>query len=78
MKMKLMKNKKMQQKFPRKVLVPQSTAEFTSRVSKSYVPFTCISYGNVWIANSGVARLNGICMLKVGSDKRERRRRESA
>ena len=31
----------MQQKFPRKVLVPKTTADFTSRVSKSYVPFTC-------------------------------------
>ena len=42
MKMKLMKNKKyLQQKFSRKVLVPQTTADFTSRVSKSYVPFTC-------------------------------------
>ena len=30
-----------QQKFSRKVLVPQTTANFTSRVSKSYVPFTC-------------------------------------
>ena len=42
MKMKLMKNKKyLPQKFSRKVLVPQTTADFTSRVSKSYVPFTC-------------------------------------
>ena len=42
MKMKLMKNKKyLQQIFSRKVLVPQTTADFTSRVSKSYVPFTC-------------------------------------
>ena len=43
MKMKLMKNKKYleQKKFSRKVLVPQTTADFTSRVSKSYVPFTC-------------------------------------
>ena len=42
MKMKLIKNKKyLQQKFSRKVLVPQTTADFTSRVSKSYVPFTC-------------------------------------
>ena len=42
MKMKLMKNKKyLQQKFSRKVPVPQTTADFTSRVSKSYVPFTC-------------------------------------
>ena len=37
-----MKNEKyLQQKFSRKVLVPQTTADFTSRVSKSYVPFTC-------------------------------------
>ena len=36
MTMKLMKNKKyLQQKFSRKVLVPQTTADFTSRVSKS-------------------------------------------
>ena len=42
MKMKLMKNKKyLQQKFSQKVLVSQTTADFTSRVSKSYVPFTC-------------------------------------
>ena len=42
MKMKLMKNKKYsQQKFSRKVLVPKTTVDFTSRVSKSYVPFTC-------------------------------------
>ena len=42
MKMKLMKNKKyLQQKFTWKVLVPETTADFTSRVSKSYVPFTC-------------------------------------
>ena len=42
MKMKLMKNKKyLQQKFSGKVLVPQTTANFTSRVNKSYVPFTC-------------------------------------
>ena len=41
-KMKLMKNAKYsQQNFSRKVLVPQSTANFMSRVSKSYVPFTC-------------------------------------
>ena len=40
--MKLMKNKKyLQQIFSRKVLVPHTTAEFMSRVSKSYVPFTC-------------------------------------
>ena len=41
MTMKLIKNKKyLQQKFSRKVLVPQTTADFTSGVSKSYVPFT--------------------------------------
>ena len=40
--MKLVKNKKyLQQKFSRKVLVPQTTADFMLRVSKSYVPFTC-------------------------------------
>ena len=37
-----MKNKKyLQRKFSRKVLVPQSTADFTLRVSKSCVRFTC-------------------------------------
>ena len=44
MKMKLIKNNKymyLQQKFLQKVLVPQTTAGFMSRVSKSYVPFTC-------------------------------------
>ena len=42
MNMKVMKNRKyLQQKFSRNVLVPQTTADFTSRVSKSYVPFTC-------------------------------------
>ena len=42
MKMKLMKNKKyLQQKFSRKVPVPQTTVDFTSRVIMSYVPFTC-------------------------------------
>ena len=42
MKIKLMKNKKyLQQKFSRQVLVPQTTAAFTLRVNKSYVPFTC-------------------------------------
>ena len=40
--MKLMKNKKyLQQKFSQKVLVPETTADFTSRVSKINVPFTC-------------------------------------
>ena len=42
MKLKLMKDKKnLQQKFSRKVLVPQTTVYFTSRVIKSYVPFSC-------------------------------------
>ena len=42
MKMKLMENKKyLQQKFSGKILVPQITAEFMSKVRKSYVPFTC-------------------------------------
>ena len=42
MKMKLMKNKNyLQQNFSRKVLVLQTTANFTSRVSKSFIPFTC-------------------------------------
>ena len=42
MKMKLIKNKKfLKQKFSIKVLITQTTADFTSRVSKSYVPFTC-------------------------------------
>ena len=41
MKMKLMKNKKyLQQKFSWNVFVPETTADVTSRVSKSYVPFT--------------------------------------
>ena len=41
MKMKLVKNKKyLQQKFSQKVLVPQTTADLTSWVGKSYVPFT--------------------------------------
>ena len=40
--MKQIKNKKyLQQKFSRKVLVLPTTADFTSRVGKSYVPFTC-------------------------------------
>ena len=40
--MKLLKNKKyLQRKLSQKVLVPQTTVDFTSRVSKSYVPFTC-------------------------------------
>ena len=42
MKIKLMQNKKYsQQNISRMVLVPQITTDFTSRVSKSYVPFTC-------------------------------------
>ena len=42
MKMKLMKNKTYwQQNFSRQALVPQTKAAFMSRVSKSYVPFTC-------------------------------------
>ena len=42
MKMELMKNKKyLPKKCSRKVHVPQTTANFTSRVNKSYVPFTC-------------------------------------
>ena len=42
MKMKLMKTKQYsQQKFSRKVLLTQTTANFTSKVSKSNVPFTC-------------------------------------
>ena len=42
MKMKLMKNKKyLQQKFSQNIHVPQTTTDFTLRVSKSYVPFTC-------------------------------------
>ena len=37
-----MKNKKyLQRKFSQKVLVSQTTADFTLRASKSYVPFTC-------------------------------------
>ena len=42
MKMKLMKNKKyLQQNISRKVLVQQTTADFSSRVSKSDAPFSC-------------------------------------
>ena len=29
------------QKFSRNILVPETTADFTSRISKSHVPFTC-------------------------------------
>ena len=40
--MKLMKNKiYLQQKFSRKVIVPQTKTDFTLKGSKSYVPFTC-------------------------------------
>ena len=40
--MKLMKNKKyLQEKFSCMVLAQITTTDFTSRVSKSYVPFTC-------------------------------------
>ena len=57
--MKLMKNQQyLEQKFSREVLVPQTTADFTSRVSKSYVPFTCkIPYGklNAFCADSSQA-----------------------
>ena len=42
MKMKLTKNKKyLQQKFSWKESVWENTTNFTFRVSKSYVPFTC-------------------------------------
>ena len=42
MKMKLIKNKKyLQQKISQKVLVPKTSAGFTSKVSKSHVPFAC-------------------------------------
>ena len=42
MKIKLMKNNKyLQQKCSCKVLVQKPTTDFTSRVGKSYVPFTC-------------------------------------
>ena len=45
MKMKLMKNNKkyFSKKNSRKELVPETTADITSWVSKSYVPFTCKS-----------------------------------
>ena len=40
--MKLTKNKEyLQQKISRNVLVPETAVDFTPRVSKSYVPFTC-------------------------------------
>ena len=39
--MKLKSKKYFQRKFSPKTLLPQTTAYFTSRVSKSYVPFTC-------------------------------------
>ena len=42
MKMNLMKNKKyLQQQFSWKVLISQTTVDFTMGVNKSYVPFTC-------------------------------------
>ena len=42
MKIKLMKHKNIcSKKFSQKVHVPQTTADFTLRFSKSYVPFTC-------------------------------------
>ena len=41
---KLIKNEKyLQEKFSLKVLVPETTADFTLRVDKSYVPSTCKS-----------------------------------
>ena len=42
--MKLMKNEKyLQQNFSPKVLLPETAADSTLRVSMSYVPFTCKS-----------------------------------
>ena len=42
MKMKLMKNTKYsQQEFSWKVFEPETATDFTFRVNKSYVPFTC-------------------------------------
>ena len=42
MKMMLMKIKQyFQQKSSRKVLLPETVADFTLRCSKSYTPFTC-------------------------------------
>ena len=43
MKMKLMENKKniCSKNFHERYLYPKTKADFTSRVSKSYVPFTC-------------------------------------
>ena len=57
MKKKLIKNKKyLQQKFSRKVLVPQTTADSMLSVGKSYVPFTCLfPYGNAFCADSSKA-----------------------
>ena len=41
-KLKLIKSKKyLQQKFSWKVFVPETATDFTFRVNKSYVPFTC-------------------------------------
>ena len=55
MKIKLMKNKKTfaAKIFHERYLYPKTTADFTSRVSKSYVPFTCkcIPYGYAFCAN---------------------------
>ena len=62
MKMKLMKNKKyLQQKFSRKVPVPQTTVDFTSRVIKSYVPFTC----KFPMVMNFVQNLHGRCRSKT-------------
>ena len=62
MKMKLMKNKiYLQQNFSRNVLVPETTADFTSRVSKSYVPFTC----KFPMVMHFVSILPGWCRLKT-------------
>ena len=64
MKMKLMKNKKyLQQTFSRQVLVPQTTADFTLRVSKSSVPFT---YKFPMVMHS-VLKLHRRCRSKTNS-----------
>ena len=40
--MRLMKNKKIfAANFSRKVIIPKTTTDFTSRVSNGYVPLTC-------------------------------------
>ena len=55
MKLKLMKNEKyLQQKFSRKVLVSQTKADFTSMVSKSYVPLSS-DHVNAFCADSSQA-----------------------